>query len=101
MPRTIHICYCKNKCGVVDLAVGPFYKIWREGCLSKNAGTIQHQRDNPELAGAEIACASRFLAAEIYACRLSSRLFLCFSLDVSRGLTIEFEISDIVYFVIR
>jgi len=101
MPRTIRTCYCKNKCGVVDLAVGPFYKIWREGCLSKNAGTMQHQLDKPEPGlgpeQTEIVSASRFLAAERYAFRLSSRLILRFSLDVRRVLSLELDVSDIVY----
>jgi hypothetical protein len=99
MPRTIHTYYCKNKYGVADLAVGPFYKIWREGCLSKNAGTMQHQLDRPEPGPeqAEIVSASRFLAAERYAFRLSSRLILRFSLDVRRVLSLELDVSDIVY----
>ena len=62
---------------------------------------MQHQLDRPESEPGpeqtEIVSASRFLAAERYALRLSSRLILRFSLDVRRVLSLEIDVSDIVY----
>jgi hypothetical protein len=55
---------------------------------------MNYQLYSPEPDWLEIADVSRFLAAEIYVFRLSSRLFLRFSLDVRRVLT--FEVSHIV-----